>query len=165
MTTERDKAGSVGMNISAAEHRLLDALVARAQEKAGRFARVTKASYLRQLMLEDGERNGLTVEMFKGKPTGAAPPGPAETPQPPTAAAAGGSEPPPADPGALTPDRVRAALKRAVAAGIALGRIAEEAGIMRPRVGEFQRGASLPFDNAQLPELAAALERLGHPAR
>lgn len=133
------------MKISAAEHRMLDRLVEIEQAAAGPYGKVTRACYLRGLMLAEAAKKGLTREMFERpkSPRPVVPPLPSY--QGPTAEA------------------VRAAVERAVAGGVAIGEMAREAGIHGPRISEMRAGARLGHDEERLPALAAALARLGYP--
>jgi len=158
---DKKESLSIGMKVSAAEVAMFDVMVAREKQRAGRFeAGVSKAGMLRRWFLEAAKAEGLTPDMFKDAHVPETPRPPAATP----AAAAPAEAPPqqPAEPISLD-EGVRAALKRARDAGLSLDKIAEEAEIQRPRLGEFQRGSPLPFNNERLPDLAAALGRLGHP--
>lgn len=138
---------AVSAKVAPEERDMLDHLVALEREKGGDAAELTNAAFLRKLLLEAGEKAGVTPAQFRE---------PTTRPQGPKAPA----KPPYTGPSA---EQVLAALERCVAGGVAVQRVVERTGIAHTRLSVFRSKKTIGNPRKNLPLIADALAKLGYP--
>jgi len=151
MTSDEDpkaRFGVMSAKVPVEELSVLDRLVELERAKGGELAGLTKAAFLRNLVLDAGERAGLRPAQFRDPAVKAVVPRPQ--------AHEGAYDGPSAE-------AVLGALELAFGAGVAMTKIAQAAGIPRSTLSVFWTAHTMRAPHRNLPKLAEGLAKLGYP--